>query len=305
MSKRSRAFTLIELLVVISIIALLIGILLPALASARSTARTVVCKANMRSIGTGMASFVLEHDEHLPGVYTGPAVASGDLREWQGDWLSGERSLVVEQDLEEGEGVPREGTLYEYVGAPEVYRCPSLDGDITAYGTESSDSLIDRDAPLVGNGYFDYTGFGVLSGAKSYQLPREVYWGGYESLRDKDASQRLTSVPFLVEEDPRAHVNNGSGNGTRGSSFAGTDRISVAHNGASNYVSVDTSVTGFDRAVGGKTAWDFVVPVRESFLTDYTVLGYESIGWDPNEGRFSPASDTAWNVLGFIMSGRR
>ncbi len=49
-----RGFTLIELLVVISIISLLIALLLPALASARESARIIVCASQLRQIGVGV-----------------------------------------------------------------------------------------------------------------------------------------------------------------------------------------------------------------------------------------------------------
>ncbi|MFA6045411.1 MAG: prepilin-type N-terminal cleavage/methylation domain-containing protein [Phycisphaerales bacterium] len=61
----TRGFTLIELLVVIAIIALLIGILLPALGSARQVARLTICQTNMHSYGTGVASYAADFQDKI------------------------------------------------------------------------------------------------------------------------------------------------------------------------------------------------------------------------------------------------
>lgn len=64
MPMRPHAFTLIELLVVISIIALLVGILLPALAGARNSARQMQSMSNLRSIGQAMEIYLDLYDEY-------------------------------------------------------------------------------------------------------------------------------------------------------------------------------------------------------------------------------------------------
>jgi prepilin-type N-terminal cleavage/methylation domain-containing protein/prepilin-type processing-associated H-X9-DG protein len=66
LDRNRRAFTLVELLVVIGIIAVLIGVLLPALSKARGRAQTIACLANLRSINQAVVQYTVEYKGSYP-----------------------------------------------------------------------------------------------------------------------------------------------------------------------------------------------------------------------------------------------
>ncbi|MEM8757478.1 MAG: prepilin-type N-terminal cleavage/methylation domain-containing protein [Planctomycetota bacterium] len=107
-------FTLIELLVVVSIIALLIGILLPSLASARDSAQTVKCASNLRQMGVGASAFAADADGLLSsGPFDNRRISrtTGDVTDVTGrDWGYGRIDRVgwVADAIRNGYGQPGE-----------------------------------------------------------------------------------------------------------------------------------------------------------------------------------------------------
>jgi len=92
---KSAGFTLIELLVVISIIALLIGILLPALAGARTSARSIVCGTRMRQVAIGWQLYANANDDisvpAQPGRYDDESLnvyEVGNGRQYRPRWYA-------------------------------------------------------------------------------------------------------------------------------------------------------------------------------------------------------------------------
>ncbi|MGB0766190.1 MAG: type II secretion system protein [Phycisphaeraceae bacterium] len=113
-----RAFTLIELLVVISIIALLIAILLPALSNARASARNIQCAANKKQIGAALFIYTEENKNRLPAMM----LSEGGVQ-WSGPFWQDQ--LV--------ETLPGEEV---WLGRNAVFYCPSVAGShgISDYG---------------------------------------------------------------------------------------------------------------------------------------------------------------------------
>jgi len=115
---QAHGFTLIELLVVISIIALLVGILLPALGAARKTAQNAVCLSNQRQIGVAIGAYSVDNRDHVV-VW----------RNWD-DWSIMDRrpSIVAATDQFRGDWTWTSAIVVGGYGAErKMFKCPSFD----------------------------------------------------------------------------------------------------------------------------------------------------------------------------------
>jgi prepilin-type N-terminal cleavage/methylation domain-containing protein len=117
-----KAFTLIELLVVITVIALLLGILLPSLRKARRQGQLVVCASNLHNVGLAIHTYVIDFDDTIPFGPEGRPPTGTNFYTSKGNVTS---LLSLEGDGEPvGLGLLLDGYLSDQ---PKVIFCPGAD----------------------------------------------------------------------------------------------------------------------------------------------------------------------------------
>ncbi len=115
---REGGFTLVELLVVIGIIALLIGILMPALSAARNQANTLKCATNLRALGQMMGQYANDNKGFIPRDYT---YGTADHIFWGEAFARYMKYLMPQLNVY---GQARDRALGPYFGKIAVYQCP-------------------------------------------------------------------------------------------------------------------------------------------------------------------------------------
>ncbi len=180
-----RAFTLIELLVVIAVIAVLMGILLPALSRVKRQAAGSACMANIRSIATAWVMYVHDNDDYI----IPSQVVSGQQTAWvqvpqdeAGNPTAAQTTACTLED--KIRGIER-GLIFPYVKTKKVFLCPADHRRTIGIEDCRSYSMIScLNGHLSGSSYYKYQirrCNQIRSPAEKYMIVEEADSRGFNS----------------------------------------------------------------------------------------------------------------------------
>jgi len=143
----SRAFTLIELLVVISIIAVLMSIMMPAMSKAKNIAKRTVCSSRMKNLTNSWLVYTQDYDGSIARGLAGNSNNQAhiwmkiDQNSWQANapryngwirWYGKDNPAILRkppyptEDKQLQKKEIDEGALFTYNGSYDAYRCPGM-----------------------------------------------------------------------------------------------------------------------------------------------------------------------------------
>ena len=298
-------FTLIELLVVISIIAVLMSLLLPAIQNAREAARRAQCLSQMRNVSTALHSYSTANNGRLPYLVTNPGVANGlvvdtdndavndGTGEYGANWAIQLLPFVEQQGLFDRmtlnpnpastvAGHPDNPAVLASTVNIQVYTCP-----------DDPDAEVGGNLSFIVNGGYTSTTFWTDNAIDTAAALNTVHWvgvngsgvgydfafNGLGTITDDDQDVMQATGVFFQE---------GNNSGYRTT----LDRLK---DGTSNTILISENLQA--------TSWETPVIDAMSFVVPFAGDGYEieanesvENGLGPDGGSKSEALDT--NVLG-------
>jgi prepilin-type N-terminal cleavage/methylation domain-containing protein/prepilin-type processing-associated H-X9-DG protein len=315
--RRSSGFTLVELLVVIAIIGVLIALLLPAVQSARESARRTTCTNQLKQFVTAALNHEVALRHYPTGGWGWSWVGDADRgfgEEQPGGWIYNILPFMEQKAKHDmpKDGKPNEHTEPQLEGARrmlidpiEILYCPTRrNGKLR--NTEKLSRFANNSAPntpeerdLVGRSDYaanagDYAIGGGVSGPGSLLTPAMVYpWFvisktglfDVDSDSDREPDGVLTGVSFQRSEVGVRHVEDGTSN----TYFAGE-----------KYLIIDNYETGYD--TGDNETWctghnnDNLRTTAAPPKRDEPCLGSPKDCQNENGNIFGSAHATGWNV---------